>query len=204
MLSPNPRRRPHFTACALVVAASLGANEVASQAAAADAQVDEASIVEQISKYCTTSWRNAGIEAASWDDCTQEAFAELLSRVERPGLRTAIERPESEARRELNRTVWCVVQRWRRARSLGSIDGFDVRDARSEDPLETVERADVRERIEDAAGDLSPRQNQIVGQWLEGYSVAEIADGLETTAARVSDEKYKAFRRLRRSLQPLV
>ncbi len=204
MLPPKSLRRPHFTACALVVAASLGANDASQVASAAESAVERESSVEQVGKYCTTSWRNAGIPAADWEDCTQEAFAELLGRVGGNGMTVAIDVPDSDERRELNRTVWCVVQRWRRTRSFGSLEGFDVRDRRSDDPLDHAESADTREFIDSAASALSARQSRIVGDWLEGYSVAEIAEHLDTTPARVSDEKCKAFKRLRRSLQPLA
>jgi RNA polymerase sigma factor (sigma-70 family) len=199
MIPPDPRLRPaSLTACALVMAASLGVTAGAAET------IDEASAVEQISRYCTTSWRNAGIDAADWGECTQEAFAELLSRVSRDGLPWAIANADSDQRRELNRSIWCTTQRWRRAKRHGSLDAFEIRDSRADDPAELVESDDLRDCIDEARGSLTPRQSRIIGDWIEGYGVGEIAERLDTTPARVSDEKYKAIHRLRRSLSHLA
>ena len=54
--------------------------------------------------------------------------------------------------------------------------------------------------IRDAAGVLSPRQRRIVQMTLEGWSVHEMARELRLPAARISDEKYKAIRKLRAHL----
>lgn len=196
-LPSDPRRPTSLAACALVVAA-LGATADASAG-----EISEASAVDQISRYCSTSWRNAGIGSNEWPDCTQEAFAELLSRVSRAGLRVAIENPGSDERRELNRSIWCTIQRWRRARRPGSLDGFDVDDPRTDDPVEALAADDLRELVDEARLDLSPRQSRILGEWLDGHSVGEIAERLNIAPARVSDEKYKAIRQLRRGLGQL-
>src|SRR5271157_3635223 len=37
--------------------------------------------VTEMSRYCTTCWRNARLQADSWDDCTQEVFSRLLERI---------------------------------------------------------------------------------------------------------------------------
>jgi RNA polymerase sigma factor (sigma-70 family) len=44
---------------------------------------------------------------------------------------------------------------------------------------------------------LSRRQRRILVLWSEGWSVRDIADELGLSAARVSDEKYKALYKLR-------
>jgi DNA-binding NarL/FixJ family response regulator len=55
-----------------------------------------------------------------------------------------------------------------------------------------------REMIGEAAREvLSPRQYQIVQMTLEGWSVHDMARELHLPAARISDEKYKAVRKLR-------
>lgn len=194
MIPPDPRRTS-FAACALVVAA-LGAT---TDAQAAET-ITEASALDQISRYCTTSWRNAGIGSSEWPDCTQEAFAELLSRVSRSGLGRAIENPASDERRELNRSIWCTIQRWRRAKRPGTLDGFDLHDDRTPDPEMALADEDLREVIDEARTGLTPRQSRIIGDWLDGHSVGEIAERLDIAPSRVSDEKYKAIRQLRRGL----
>ena len=47
---------------------------------------------------------------------------------------------------------------------------------------------------------LSPRQRKIVELSADGWAVPDIAAELETTPERVSDEKYKAIRKLRTHL----
>ena len=57
---------------------------------------------------------------------------------------------------------------------------------------------DQREALEQAANKvLSPRQRRIVELSADGWAVPEIATELRTTPERVSDEKYKAIRKLR-------
>ncbi len=52
-----------------------------------------------------------------------------------------------------------------------------------------------------AARLLTHRQGRILELSLAGWTVQQIADKLETPAARISDEKYKAIRKLGRHLQ---
>jgi RNA polymerase sigma factor (sigma-70 family) len=52
-----------------------------------------------------------------------------------------------------------------------------------------------------AAKLLTEKQGRILELTLAGWSVQEIAEKLETPAARISDEKYKAIRKLGRHLQ---
>ena len=47
---------------------------------------------------------------------------------------------------------------------------------------------------------LSPRQRRIVEMSAAGWAVPDIASELNTTPERVSDEKYKAIRKLRTHL----
>ena len=63
------------------------------------------------------------------------------------------------------------------------------------------ERRELGELLEAArVAVLSPRQDRIVEMWTEGYTVPEISEELGMTLARVSDEKYKALRKLERHL----
>ena len=62
-------------------------------------------------------------------------------------------------------------------------------------------RQDQREEVNRAAQVvLSPRQQRIVELCATGWAVPEIASELGTTPERVSDEKYKAIRKLRSHL----
>ena len=47
---------------------------------------------------------------------------------------------------------------------------------------------------------LSARQQRILALSRDGYPVPEIAEELGTSPERISDEKYKAIRKLRRVL----
>ena len=47
---------------------------------------------------------------------------------------------------------------------------------------------------------LTPRQDKIVELWTRGWTVPEIGESMSLPVARVSDEKYKALRKLERHL----
>jgi hypothetical protein len=195
-----------ISACAAVVAIA-GAGE-------------EAQAVEQMEKYCLASWRNARIMQQDWSDCTQQTIAELLERVPRERLVRAIDDNESEERRELNRTIWRVIQRCRRAPKLQSLSGEGPAAAETNDPraldslLSDDQRSDAAGKAIQslaplgdvelgsaiAAAGLKGRQERILVAWSQGRKVAEIAAELGMTPARVSDEKYKAIQTLRRLL----
>ena len=100
-----PARSLSVAAKAIVFATTVAGGLLGAQA--------EAGALERINGYWATSWRNARIAPQDWDDCTQQVYAELLDRVSRDGLATAIEDAESRERRELKRSIWCTIQRWR-------------------------------------------------------------------------------------------
>jgi RNA polymerase sigma factor (sigma-70 family) len=161
----------------------------------------EARTVQQLERYLTTSWRNAQISEQDWSDCTQQAMTELLERVPGPRFTKIFDRPDLNDRRELNRAVWRTVQRWRRQRRYASLDenhGPPVHPSSS--PTERLQRGETWEELEQAMADLSDRQQRILRLWAQGYTVAEIGEQLRLPAPRVSDEKYKAVRKLRRLL----
>ena len=55
-----------------------------------------------------------------------------------------------------------------------------------------------RDLLRDAMAQVLSRRQQRIVQWTcEGWTVAEIADEMGLAPARVSDEKYKAIRKLR-------
>ena len=178
-----------FAACAVAMAASVSG---------ALASGGEAQALDSIERYCSASWRTAGIARQDWPDCTQAVFMELLERLSRDKVSTAISDAQSEERRELNRSIWCITQRWRRAPRLYTLDPHGpahptVYPTRRDD--------DSWDEVAEAAADcLSEQQRRIVGLYAEGWSINEIADELSITAARASDEKYKAVQKLRRTL----
>jgi len=177
-----------LAACAVAFAAAVGGSSRAT--------AGELETIDKIERYCTVSWRNAGISQQEWDDCTQQALVELLDRMSRDGLREAIGNVESHERRELNRTVWRTVQRWRRRPRPQTFDetfGSEQRDVACSDETENA-----WEQIVSASEScLSERQQQILSMMREGWRVGEIAEELQIPQARVSDEKYKAIVKLR-------
>ncbi len=163
---------------------------------AARADVPEATqrAVGDISRYCSACWRNARLPADSWTDCTQEVFSRLLERVD-PEAWARVLRDEGEERREFLRAIDAVKKRTQRSRKWApglidlAADRRDVHERRLADDLEAVR--EVASRV------LSPRQQRILQLSLEGWTVHDIAAELGAPAARVSDEKYKAIRKLR-------
>jgi RNA polymerase sigma factor (sigma-70 family) len=161
------------------------------QASAAPAQPADR-VVADVGRYCTACWRNARLPVSSWSDCTQEVYRRLLERL--PGDAWGrMFTDESEERREFIRAIDAVKKREQRARKLSSsLDG--VPDQRDDERVRDDEREEVRRA---AAELLSPRQQQILQMSFEGWSVQDMAHNMNLPADRVSDEKYKAIRKLR-------
>jgi RNA polymerase sigma factor (sigma-70 family) len=151
-----------------------------------------AKAVEDISKYCQACWRNARLPADRWQDCTQEVFTRLLERVEPTRWETVLKDDESAERRELVRAIDAVKKRTQRARRFAGLTP-DVPDLRGADNSLRDDRAAVAKA---AAEVLSPRQRRILDLTADGWPVPEIATELGTTVERVSDEKYKAVKKL--------
>ena len=150
--------------------------------------------VNDISRYCSTCWRNARLPADCWGDCTQDVLQRLLERVP-PARWTQVFAAEGAERQEFLRAIDTVKKRVQRDRQRWGRIHDDVPDrsaSRDWDLRET--RAVLHEA---AAQSLSARQQRIVRWTCEGWSVADIAEELGVSAARVSDEKYKAIHRLR-------
>jgi len=149
--------------------------------------------INDISKYCQTCWRNARLPADRWQDCTQEVFTRLLERVEPTRWEAVLKDDETAERREFIRAIDAVKKRTQRARKQGNLSA-EVADyrGRTENSLR-----DDRETVALAAREvLSPRQRRLLELTADGWAVPEIAATLGTTVERVSDEKYKAIRKL--------
>jgi RNA polymerase sigma factor (sigma-70 family) len=166
---------------------------------AAESREATVKAVHDLSRYCTTCWRNARLHPDCWTDCTQEVFSRLLERV-RPDAWNQVLQVEGDERREFLRAIDAVKKRTQRGRkwSSGLIDTVadrrDLHERRLADDREAVRRA--------SATLLSQRQQRILQLSFEGWSVHEIAEELKTPPERVSDEKYKAVRKLREHFCP--
>jgi RNA polymerase sigma factor (sigma-70 family) len=153
--------------------------------------------VQDISRYCQVCWRNARLDPSSWPDCTQEVLVRLLQTVEPDKWAGLLKQDENDDRREFLRAIDAVKKRTQRARKLSGL-ADEVADRRF-GPDAT--RNELHEELDRASRKvLSQRQQQILRLTCDGWSVPEIATELSTTVERVSDEKYKAIRKLRKEL----
>jgi len=165
------------------------------------AETPEATVraVHDMSRYCTVCWRNARLHPDSWTDCTQEVFSRLLERVTPETWSRAL-KEEGEVRREFLRAIDTVKKRSQRSRKWSGIPVDGVADCRG---LHEGRLADDRDAVRQAARELlSPRQQRVLLMSLDGWSVHDIAGELRLPAERISDEKYKAVRKLRERFCP--
>jgi RNA polymerase sigma factor (sigma-70 family) len=182
-----------------IAAVVLGTALTAAGTAPARPLATEATLraVGDISRYCAACWRNARLHPDSWTDCTQDVFSRLMERVP-PHEWVSVLRDESDERRELLRAIDAVKKRSQRSRKLATMVDDAVADRN--DSVQR-QRADDRQVVDAAAADLlSERQQRILRLSFEGWSVHEIAAEMKIGPERVSDEKYKAIRKLREHL----
>lgn len=168
--------------------------------AALTAQATESELVRDIQRYCTVCWKNARLDPGLWDDCTQEVCCRLLGKARAGQLDLNLVLAEdSQERRELVRAIDMVRKRVQRSKRHQPLDdqftpGPDV-DQKNRTQQELGE---ILEAARQAV--LTPRQDRIVELWTRGWSVPEIGEALKMPVARVSDEKYKALRKLEHHL----
>ncbi len=184
--------RSRTVMAAMVLGTVLSAGTGTAQTRPADrSQVGTAdpSAVNAVSRYCQTCWRNARLPIDRWTDCTQQVFVRLLERV--PSSQWAgMLASEGEDKREFLRAIDAVKKRTQRAKKFGELSA-DV-------SVAGFSRRDEWEAVNTAADKvLSDRQRRIVSLTANGWTVPDIASELGTTTERVSDEKYKAIRKLR-------
>lgn len=195
---PSAAARSRSMMVAVVIGTALTAGDGQAQAkASTPVSAAEPDAVRDISRYCQACWRNARLPADRWDDCTQQVFTRLLATVDANKWATLL-KTEDDERREFFRAIDAVKKRTQRARRYADLtpDVADVR-GRFDDGLR-----DQREVLNRAANEvLSPRQRRIVELTAGGWAVPDIAQELGTTTERVSDEKYKAIRKLRNHLR---
>jgi RNA polymerase sigma factor (sigma-70 family) len=157
--------------------------------------------VNDISRYCTVCWRNARLPADVWPDCTQEVFVRLLERLPAEAWSDALNQ-DAEEHRELVRAIDCVKKRVQRARKTQVLTADAAADARGD---LAAQRRDDWDSIRNAAAEvLTERQRRIIVLWAAGHDVADIAEEIGLSTARVSDEKYKAVKKLRAHLRQVM
>lgn len=168
--------------------------------AALTAHASESDLVRDIQRYCTVCWRNARLDPGLWDDCTQEVCCRLLGKVRAGQLDlTLVLAEDTPERRELVRAIDMVRKRVQRTKRYQPLD--DQFTPGPELDQRQRERQELGEILESARrAVLSARQDRIVELWTRGWTVPEIGEAMDLPVARVSDEKYKALRKLERHL----
>jgi len=190
-LQTSSRRGRHYVA-AMVLGTALSALGAPAPVVAAG-EISE-STIGNLSRYCTVCWRNARLPTDRWGDCTQEVLGRLLDRVS-PARWGRLLARESAERREFVRAIDTVKKRTLRECRRSTSSQTVVEDRLS---IQAQERAETREAVQEAAANLlSARQQRIMHMSFDGCSVADIGRDLSLPPDRVSDEKYKAIRKLR-------
>ncbi len=201
-IMPTAASRSRAMVAAVVLGTALSAGGSRSAAAElreqASRKVDPAGpppeAVRDIGRYCQACWRNARLPADKWADCTQQVYVRLLERVPPHNWLQALADDDGDDRREFLRAIDTVKKRAQRDRRFADL-AADVADR----PAAGIGRDD-REALWQAAAVLTARQRRIVELTADGWATPDIASVLNTTAERVSDEKYKAVRKLRAEL----
>ncbi len=182
--------RPRRAMVAMVLGTALAA--VGPSVSAAEPAAPRA--VHDISRYCSSCWRNARLPADCWGDCTQDVFQRLLERVPTAHWSQVFAAQAAE-RLEFLRAIDTVKKRVQRDRQRWGRMYEELPDRRG--AAEQAQR-ETRELLQQAIDQtLSRRQQRIMERTCAGWSVAEIADELGLAPARISDEKYKALNKLR-------
>jgi DNA-directed RNA polymerase specialized sigma24 family protein len=179
--------------CAALVSGCLGT--------ATTASAIDAATIQSIDKYCAVSWHRANIPCQDWDDCTQDAFVRLLTRISQDELVEAIENVQSKHRRELNRCIWATTQWWRRSQCHRTLTSDDVPAPVGTAYVAERTMPDVQEAIKSDAVGLTEIQRRVIDLSATGHSVTDIASKLGVSPRRVSDEKYRAISKLRAKLR---
>ena len=190
---PQAPRQRHYMA-AVVLGTALTALGVTPAQAKQFSEQPSARAVNDICRYCTACWRNARLPMDTWQDCTQDVLTRLIQRLN-PKAWEQVFQPEGYERQEFVRAIDAVKKRTQRHLKKTSYVNSVIPDYSAGRERYQLEE---REAVQQAASEvLSERQQQILKLSMEGWSVQEIADELTIGPERVSDEKYKAIRKLR-------
>src|SRR5438477_8941800 len=169
----RPKRGRYLVAMVLGTALSTMGSAAAGVAPVEDRAVND------ISRYCTTCWRNARLDPDSWPDCTQEVFCRLLERVA-PEDWGKMLKIEGTDRREFLRAIDAVKKRSQRSRKCSHMEMDTLADRRAHPERDL---ADHRDAVHQAASQLLSSRQQEILQWsFDGWSVHEIAKKLQVPA----------------------
>jgi RNA polymerase sigma factor (sigma-70 family) len=191
-----------------VPAAIPAVTEPSSSATAADPS-DVAAGLSQLDRYLNRTWYRAGIPTQQHDDCTQAVYAQLLQVLGRDtfeslaadvgqhGIRDVLSRETSEGP-DFFRAIDTVKKRAQREKTFQTLDGqVDPVAANPESSAKTASSGDLHDAI---ARRLSPREAALVYETMKGSTPAEIAQQWGVAPKTVSNEKTRAFQKLREAL----
>jgi DNA-directed RNA polymerase specialized sigma subunit len=192
-LIPSAAAQSRGVIAAVVLGTALTATGTAAESRPTPTTEVSGEEIRDVTRYCQVCWRNARLPADAWADCTQQVLARLLQTVP-PDQWTLMLQADGAEKREFLRAIDAVKKRTQRTRKPGELTA-DVADARQRPTVAVREQWEAVNVAADRV--LSERQKRIVELSANGWAVPDIAAELGTTTERVSDEKYKAIRKLR-------
>jgi RNA polymerase sigma factor (sigma-70 family) len=172
---------------------------------------DLASGLKQVDRYLARSWARAGLAPQKYDDCTQAVYASLLQGMGRDhfdrmlgevgqvGIREVLSR-ETVDGPVFFRAIDTVKKRAQRERSFQPLDDeaevVGITAARADQAHDELKKS-LREAI---LRSLSPREAALINATLQGETPAEIAQQWGMAPKTISNEKTRAFQKLREVL----
>jgi RNA polymerase sigma factor (sigma-70 family) len=188
--------------------AALSTTQLADLLGPTQAPVDPATAqtgFNQLDRYLATAWARAGIAPQKYEDCTQAVYLTLLENmgrarfdqlvgdVGRLGIREVLSRETAEGP-DFFRAIDTVKKRAQRERTYQPLDVA----AQAVAPSNDANRAGWRDTLNEAiARTLNPREAALVNETLQGKTPAEIAQEWGVAPKTVSNEKTRAFQKLR-------
>jgi len=161
--------------------------------------------LSQLDRYLGRAWGRAGIAPQLHDDSTQAVYLTLLQNLGRDrfdglvqdvgqnGIRDVLSRETPEGP-DFFRAIDTVKKRAQRQRSFKALDHADAVAAPSRDGPDAPWRAVLHEAI---SRTLNPRETALIQATLKGETPAEIAQHWGVAPKTVSNEKTRAFQKLR-------
>ncbi len=195
--------------------AALVASQLDSLLDSTATEVDPADLssgLAQLDRYLGRSWFRAGLAPQQHDDCTQavytallqtlgrDRFDSLLAEIGQFGIRDVLSRDTAEGP-DFFRAVDAIKKRAQRERSFQPLDGVDTASTNRLDDAQDDWKSTVQEAISQS---LSPREAALIQATLQGESPAEIANEWGVAPKTVSNEKTRAFQKLRDALTPAL
>lgn len=159
--------------------------------------------LSQLDRYLNRTWSRAGLSPQKHDDCTQAVYMTLLKQLGRPGfdelmvavgafgIREVFNRERGEGTLFF-RAIDATKKRAQRERKLRSLDDGP------DDPSAPLRERDWEDDLHEAIDrSLTLREAELIRSTLAGETPAEIADRWGVASKTVSNEKSRAFQKLR-------